>query len=168
MVYIYHSPIEHTRFVYHLQESAAQSDSESDSEPDSDDMSSRGRPRRSVRSGKTHTRMSLLTGLPFETPSPSPRQSDDHADGYFDLGCGHEPWANGSDTPSRNGRRRFFDVGGRWDTVLRKVVLERQGAGADDGTIDIGALMANGGRETRGDSSEPCDEMDVDTDIQDA
>lgn len=164
---------EHTRFVYHLQESTAQSssDSEDNDEDEESDTSasrsgsrrgSRRSGRRSVRSGKT--RMSLLTGEVFDVPDV-PRL-EERANGYFDLGCGHEPWAAAVDASVRGARRHFFHGASRWDADLQEVVLlERQRSGLDATTLDIAALMAHSAEDDwHRDSSEPADEMEVDSD----
>ena len=147
---------EHTRFVYHLQETLApQSDSESDEEDDEPDAfapRARSHPAR-VRGGKT--RMSLLTGELFDVPRLEERDN-----GYYDLGCGHEPWAG--DTPARGARRHFFRGASRWDAALQQVLLERERAGVVSGAADIGALMMDGGREDGQTSPEAGEEMDVD------
>ena len=133
-----------------MQESLAQSDSESDSESDS--AQSR-RISRDIRSGKK--RMSLLTGEVYDVP-----RLEEHENGYYDLGCGHEPWA--SDTPPRGVRRHFFQGGARWDPASHQIVMERGRAGLSNGTLDIGKLMVNGGRDEET-ASDPGDEMDVDS-----
>ena len=130
-------------------------DNESDG-AESEGSAGRGRSRgssarRSVRNGRK--RMSLLTGETFDVPRLEERDN-----GYYDLGCGHEPWAN--DLPPRGVRRRFFQGPCHWDDKLHQVVLERQRAGADDGAANIGDVMSNGGREEGQDSSES---MDVDS-----
>ncbi|TBU32316.1 histone deacetylase RPD3 [Dichomitus squalens] len=145
---------QHTRFVYNMQESMARSESESDSESDT------ARPRtrsRDIRSGKK--RMSLLTGEIYDVPRLEEREN-----GYYDLGCGHEPWAN--DAPARGVRRHFFQGGARWDPASHQIVMERERAGLSNGQVNVGRLMANGGREEEA-ASDPGDEMDVDSeDVQ--
>nr|VWO98642.1 H15 domain-containing protein [Ganoderma boninense] len=132
---------------------APQSESESDSESDSSYSRTRSR---NTRSGKK--RMSLLTGEIYDVPRLEEREN-----GYFDLGCGHEPWAN--DTPSRGVRRHFFQGTARWDPASHQIVMERERAGVCDPRVDIGAVMLNGGRGEDDTASDPDlgDEMEVDS-----
>ncbi|KAI0361912.1 histone deacetylase RPD3 [Trametes cingulata] len=146
---------QHAKFVYNLQEKAAQSDS--DSEYDSDTSLARTRSRghsRNVRGGKK--RMSLLTGEYYDVP-----RLEEGGNGYYDLGCGHEPWAL-NDLPALGTKRRFFQSASRWDPALERVLAERERAGARNGRVDVGALMVNGGAE-QDRSTDVGDEMEVDT-----
>ncbi len=145
---------EHTRFVYNLQDTLAQSESESESDSESDSSYSRTRSR-NTRSGKK--RMSLLTGEVYDVPRLEEREN-----GYFDLGCGHEPWAN--DTPALGVRRHFFQGAARWDPASHQIIVERERAGVCDPKFDIGRVMLNGGMEEETVSDlDPGDEMDVDS-----
>ncbi|KAI0747951.1 histone deacetylase RPD3 [Daedaleopsis nitida] len=152
---------QHTRFVYNLQESQAGpgSPSSSDDESDSSAVRTRSRSRRAgsrvTRNGKK--RMSLLTGGYYDESRLEEREN-----GYYDLGCGDEPWAAASS--DRGVRRHFFGGAARWDTVLRQIVLERERSGAPDVSVDVGKLMAVGGRAEGEPSSSDAveDEMDVD------
>ncbi|OSD02902.1 histone deacetylase RPD3 [Trametes coccinea BRFM310] len=145
---------QHAKFVYNLQERAAESDSDSDYDSDTSLAQTRTRGgSRSVRSGKQ--RMSLLTGEYYDVP-----RLEENGNGYYDLGCGHEPWAQ-NDLPGLGVRRRFFHSGSRWDSALEKVALERERAGVRNGRVDVGALMAVGGAEQ--DRMTDPEEMDVDT-----
>ena len=150
---------EHARFVYNMQETMAQPESGSDSEEEEESDASgsrtrtRSRSRRNIRSGKK--RMSLLTGETFDVP-----RLEEHENGYYDLGCGHEPWANG-DAVGRGTRRHFFRGGARWDPALQQVVLERERAGAPNGTLNVSKAMA-AGRPEEEPYEPPEDEMDVD------
>ncbi|KAI8998802.1 histone deacetylase RPD3 [Trametes punicea] len=145
---------QHARFVYNLQERAAQSDSESDY--DSDASLARTRTRgssRNIRSGKT--RMSLLTGEYFDVP-----RLEEGGNGYYDLGCGHEPWAQ-NDLPALGMKRRFFQSAARWESALDKVPLERERSGLRNGRMDVGTLMIQGGVDQ--DQTVDSEEVDMDT-----
>ena len=144
---------EHTRFVYNLQDTLAQSEAESESESDSSYSRTRSR---NTRSGKK--RMSLLTGEVYDVPL-----LEEHENGYFDLGCGHEPWAN--DTPTRGARRHFFQGAARWDPTSHQIIMERERAGVCDPKIDISAVMLDGGRveDDTASDPDPGDEMEVDS-----
>ncbi|KAI0670551.1 histone deacetylase RPD3 [Trametes maxima] len=145
---------QHAKFVYNLQEQTAPSDSES--EYDSDTSLARMHARsgsQRPRSGKK--RMSLLTGECFDVP-----RLEEGGNGYYDLGCGHEPWSP-SDLPALGTRRHFFQGGARWESALDRVTVERERAGMRNGRIDLGLLMAAAAEQER--SSELGDEMDVDT-----
>ncbi|RDX48309.1 histone deacetylase RPD3 [Lentinus brumalis] len=151
---------QHARFVYNLQESMAQPESESESEGEESEAPTtrtRSRSRRAqshnVRSGKK--RMSLLTGEYYDDPRLEEREN-----GYYDLGCGHEPWAN-SDSVTRGTRRHFFGGAARWDSALQQVILERERAGVQNGTFDLSQAMA-AGRQDEELFEPPEDEMDVD------
>ncbi|EIW60308.1 histone deacetylase RPD3 [Trametes versicolor FP-101664 SS1] len=140
----------HTRFVYNLQDRAAQPDS--DSEYDSDTSLARTRARSNpARRGKK--RMSLLTGECFDVPRPPP-------EGY-DLGCGHEPWAAG-DMPAQGMKRKFFSSAARWEDALDRHLAERDRAGMRNGRVNVGGLMTNGGGAERARTAELGEEMDVD------
>ncbi|KAI0336353.1 histone deacetylase RPD3 [Cubamyces sp. BRFM 1775] len=147
---------QHAKFVYNLQERAAHSDSDSDY--DSDTSLARARTRggsgpRSVRSGKK--RMSLLTGEYYDVP-----RLEEGGNGYYDLGCGHEPWA-AADLPALGAKRRFFKSPERGDSKLERILLERERAGVRNGRASLSALMAAGGQDHASDPEEL--DMDVDT-----
>ncbi|KAI0781111.1 histone deacetylase RPD3 [Trametes elegans] len=151
---------QHAKFVYNLQETVAHSDSES--EYDSDTSLARATTRasaaRAPRRGKK--RMSLLTGEYFDVP-----RLEEGGDGYYDLGCGHEPWAP-HDLPGPGARRHFFQSAARWESALEKALAERERAGYRPGRTDVGALMVNGGGISANGSSDydqASEEMDVDT-----
>lgn len=85
---------------------------------------------------------------------------EERENGYFDLGCGHEPWAN--DTPTRGIRRHFFQGAARWDPASHQI-MESERAGVFRPKIDVASAMLNGGREEEIVSEpDPGDEMDVD------
>ena len=106
----------------------SESDSESDEEDDEPDAfapRAGSHPAR-VRGGKT--RMSLLTGEYFDVP-----RLEEGGNGYYDLGCGHEPWASdASDAGGQGMRRHFFQGAAHWDSVLQQVILERKRSGMHD------------------------------------
>ncbi|RPD65961.1 histone deacetylase RPD3 [Lentinus tigrinus ALCF2SS1-7] len=146
---------QHARFVYNLQESMAEPESQSESEDEESDASAtrpRSRSRRNIRSGKQ--RMSLLTGEYFDVP-----RLEECENGYYDLGCGHEPWTNGGVV--RGTRRHFFHGAARWDSALQQVILERERAGVQNGIFDLSKAMAAGPRDEEP-FEPPEDEMDVD------
>ncbi|KAH9946262.1 histone deacetylase RPD3 [Epithele typhae] len=147
---------QHTRFVYHLQETARQSSSSSssdadDSDADSDTSASRTR---RARSGKT--RMSLLTGQFFDVP-----RLEERGHGYYDLGCGHEPWA-ASDV-ARGTRRHFFRGAAKWEAVAQRILAERAQAGVGAMVVDVGRAMMLGGRDEEQAFSEQGEDVDMDS-----
>ncbi|KAI0637141.1 histone deacetylase RPD3 [Trametes polyzona] len=146
---------QHAKFVYNLQENAAQSESESDPEPEPEydsDASLARAASRAPRRGKK--RMSLLTGECFDVP-----RLEEGGHGYYDLGCGHAP----ADTPAPGARRRFFQgPPARWESAIDRALAERERAGYRNGRVDVGTVMMNGGME-RDRSTDYGEEMDVDT-----
>ncbi|KAI0831124.1 histone deacetylase RPD3 [Trametes gibbosa] len=145
----------HAKFVYNLQEKAAQSDSDSESDSDTSLAHTRSGARASTsarRRGKT--RMSLLTGECLDVP-----RLEEGGHGYYDLGCGHEPWVG--DLPEPGMKRLFFQSAAHWESALDCALAERERAGLRNGRADVGALMTNGGSVERA-SDRGTEDMDVD------
>ncbi|KAH9854056.1 histone deacetylase RPD3 [Lenzites betulinus] len=146
---------QHTKFVYNLQEKAAQPTSPSESESDSDTSLARTRSRsrrRQTRAGKT--RMSLLTGECLDVP-----RLEEGGHGYYDLaGCA-----------PHGAKRRFFQSAARWESALDCALAERERAGVRSGRADVGALMMNGAgyrgaaEEASVRGTDVGEDMDVDT-----
>jgi len=115
--------VEHTRFVYGLQEADA-------------GRRHRSSKRRSRR--RTRKRMSIMTNRYYDVP-----RMDEHAeDALPDLCAGAYTSGAGQ---KRAGRRRFFQSAARWDPVMEKVLVEWDAIRTP--RVDVTAAMANPERE---------------------
>ncbi len=137
----------------------APSDADSEDEAESDVSATRTRAadsRNIHRGGKK--RMSLLTGECYDVPRLEEREN-----GYFDLGCGNEPWANDEAIGRSSTRRHFFPGAARWGSLLQQVVLERERAGVQNGIVGLIKLMTENTRRSEVAPSDPMEEeMEVD------
>ena len=131
--------IEHTRFVYDLQEAtAAENESDEDDAESLSDDSSAGRRHRTSRHSRRRTRkrMSIMTNRYYDVP-----RLDEHGEEALpDLCAG--AYANGA---KRAGRRRFFQSAARWDPVADKVLVEWDTVQST--RMGVAAAMASPGRD---------------------
>lgn len=135
-----HAFIEHSRYVYRLQEAAGNTTSESsDEEEDSSSESGLHQGRRSQK------RMSIITNQ-YQDPQTRQRRKEFEKEFIEALSNSH-PSGSRKEVPQK---RRFFQSGAKWDGLVERVMVMHREIGGP-GPLQVPPLppISNGSRKPR-------------------